>query len=577
MRYLTILAVLILSGCDLLTMEANPPAGIELIPGDTLVLQGDEIKLELRTYDAEGNLLDIPKWQRAKWSSSDDDAVEVFQGSAYAESGKATITARLGPFQASSLIRVNPKLELKSSVAYVNQVAQDKEGRIQPIAGRDGVLRLFVTVTEQVHYYETAPSALIEVSSSGGSAEWVVEQEAPGLLTKVNESDLMYSYNLLIPGELIQPAMRIQVTYDPEDEIPGIAGSEVLMPSVVALPTFEQMFVPIVLRRHQDSSAIPWVERLADSAAMLNEAWILLPIGEGEVEIHEPYVSGINLQNNFARWSNLLNQMIALRELEGTGKHYYGFVKPPYQGGIVGIAPLGYPAGLGALNVETYAHEVGHTMGLWHAPCGGPQGADPNYPYNGGKIGIWGIDPGTMKLKAPRKFNDHMGYCNSNWVSDYHFEKALQHRIRYGAPSTSLKQPVLMVWGGEDESGIMLHPALQFEGFPNLDVGGTHLVEGFGPRGERVFGYRFTPDELPDGENLALINVVVPYDRTRDGPISSVTVTGPGAAATISEGMSPLAVFRSRSGQIRAIVDDWDGTRPPGMDVIVSTGLGEIR
>lgn len=90
MRYLTILAVLILSGCDLLTMEANPPAGIELTPGDTLVLQGDEIKLELRTYDAEGNLLDIPKWQKAKWSSSDDDAVEVFQGSAHAESGEAT-------------------------------------------------------------------------------------------------------------------------------------------------------------------------------------------------------------------------------------------------------------------------------------------------------------------------------------------------------------------------------------------------------------------------------------------------------------------------------------------------------
>ena len=40
----------------------------------------------------------------------------------------------------------------------------------------------------------------------------------------------------------------------------------------------------------------------------------------------------------------------------------------------------------------TYVHELGHGQGLRHAPCGNPAGPDPDYPYAGAKIGVWGYD-----------------------------------------------------------------------------------------------------------------------------------------------------------------------------------------
>ena len=68
-------------------------------------------------------------------------------------------------------------------------------------------------------------------------------------------------------------------------------------------------------------------------------------------------------------------------------------------------------------------------MNLLHAPCGGAGGPDLHYPYAGGSIGIWGYDLVEGRLLDPEVFNDVMGYCSRNWISDYHFDKAFTHRL----------------------------------------------------------------------------------------------------------------------------------------------------
>ncbi len=50
---------------------------------------------------------------------------------------------------------------------------------------------------------------------------------------------------------------------------------------------------------------------------------------------------------------------------------------------------LGYS---GEIATETAVHEIGHTHGRQHSPCGGAQGTDPAYPYQDGSIGVWGYD-----------------------------------------------------------------------------------------------------------------------------------------------------------------------------------------
>jgi hypothetical protein len=69
-------------------------------------------------------------------------------------------------------------------------------------------------------------------------------------------------------------------------------------------------------------------------------------------------------------------------------------------------------------SAQTMAHEVGHNHGRPHSPCGGAAEPDPNYPYDGAKIGWWGFEA-PEKLHNPMTDTDIMGYCKNQWISDY--------------------------------------------------------------------------------------------------------------------------------------------------------------
>jgi len=59
---------------------------------------------------------------------------------------------------------------------------------------------------------------------------------------------------------------------------------------------------------------------------------------------------------------------------------------------------------------------------------GGAQGTDPDFPYTGGVIGVWGYNIIDKTFISPTKGKDMMGYCPNEWVSDYTFT-ALFDRI----------------------------------------------------------------------------------------------------------------------------------------------------
>ena len=83
-----------------------------------------------------------------------------------------------------------------------------------------------------------------------------------------------------------------------------------------------------------------------------------------------------------------------------------------------------------------HAHEIGHNLGLAHANCGGAGNVDPRYPYPNA-----GIGPRRGWLLSERRFiepdsgyYDIMSYCQPNFVSDYHYDKAFTHRQRVDRP-----------------------------------------------------------------------------------------------------------------------------------------------
>jgi hypothetical protein len=98
------------------------------------------------------------------------------------------------------------------------------------------------------------------------------------------------------------------------------------------------------------------------------------------------------------------------------------------------------------------AHEIGHTLGLGHAPCSYLQAAtDPAFPAyepydtpsaaNRASIGEYGWDVRAGQIHTPQVDRDFMSACFYGWISIYHYNKVSNST----AASTQAVQP----WGGE--------------------------------------------------------------------------------------------------------------------------------
>ena len=82
-----------------------------------------------------------------------------------------------------------------------------------------------------------------------------------------------------------------------------------------------------------------------------------------------------------------------------------------------------------------HAHEVGHNLGLEHAPanCDEPEPIDYDFPYTGGGIGPrrgWVFT--RNEFANPGDENQHydmMGYCRPRFVSDYNYNKMMDERV----------------------------------------------------------------------------------------------------------------------------------------------------
>ena len=95
--------------------------------------------------------------------------------------------------------------------------------------------------------------------------------------------------------------------------------------------------------------------------------------------------------------------------MEGGG-HYLGAMAGPVTGPS-GAAFVPGRAGFSILRPGTIAHELGHNLGLHHAPCGGAGNPDPSFPHVDGSAGAWGYDFARGELGAPRPGPDV--YCGS--------------------------------------------------------------------------------------------------------------------------------------------------------------------
>lgn len=162
--------------------------------------------------------------------------------------------------------------------------------------------------------------------------------------------------------------------------------------------------------------------------------------GAFELVLHDelPWSDPFTWSGNFD-FGDLNDGLVDLKRDEGEPpeSYYYALVAPAssfssYCGGscvtgqsyeVSNPASWDYRVGggmgfTGENSAWTMVHELGHMFGRGHTGCDVSLD-DRDYPYDGGWLGSWGLDPRTGTWIDPGDTADFMGYCDPTWVSDY--------------------------------------------------------------------------------------------------------------------------------------------------------------
>jgi len=432
--------------------------------------------------------------------------------------------------------------------AYLTQAIQRPDGSVPLVAGRDALLRVFLSATDINSWRPGVRVSLFQGSTPLQTYDLAAQRS--GVDLEVNEGSLQRSWNVRVSGTHIVPGLRVLVEADPERTIADDADlSDNVWPRsgtpgevpVVALDTWHAVLVPVV----NTTSNLTGDVTEANKGQFTNLVRRVMPIGDANVVVRQPYTSSVAaLQSSDGNraWLALLAEMNALQAVErtpGRSEYFYGVVKVDYTSGIAGY---GYVPGRAAVGWDylpsgdgVAAHEWGHNFGRFHAPCGNVGNADPGFPTAGGFIGNWGWNPATNLLVSPSA-TDVMGYCGNQWISAHNWTGALNRRasvanaLEVGAArAAAAGTDGLLVWGTMTGAGrITLEPSFFMPGgaasadpLPEADV--MLRVEALDARGQVLAaGVAPAPRADHDTDGSRAFAIVLPLSAPQHEQLATV-------------------------------------------------------
>ena len=484
-----------------------------------------------------------------------------------------------------------PLCEGDTATAYLVQSVQSRHFPVPLVAGREALLRVFVTAAVANDVDLPPVRATLYVGGARVHVADIPGRRGP-VPTEVDESTLAGSANALIPPEVIRPGLELTIEIDPDETLdPGLGVSRRIPESgrlrvdVQAVPDFDLTVVPVLRTASADSSILSITRPLTAESDLFHETRTLLPIGALTLTVHEPFTTT-------SSGHRLLSEIEAIRIMEGVSGYVLGLHSPDVGNG-------GMASGRSSISVNnpiTIAHELGHNLSLQHAPCGSAFGVDPLYPHPNGTIGAWGYDARGGNLVPPDHY-DLMGYCGPQWISDYSFAKSLRWRLLDGgasltsdgeAPSRSL-----LLWGGiRDDGQPYLDPAFVIDAIPSLPAtGGEYAIEGTTADGMPIFSFTFDMPTTGDAEGVETSFVfALPVQAEWEEDLARITLLGPHGSVALEEATDrPMAILRDlRTGQVRGFLRNLptashaaphtaEPSGSPALDMLFSRGIPDAE
>lgn len=485
-------------------------------------------------------------------------------------------------------------LNLRIEGLYLTQSVQTPAGDVPLVEGRDGYLRVFAVANEANTARPTIRVRLFRNSVLRQTFTLTTSQASTP--TTVEEGVLSRSWNVRVPGSLIQRELEIVADVDPDDAVAESDETDNSFPAsggrlsldVQAASRLRVRLVPI---RQRANNLLGDVTE-ANKGRFLDLTQRVHPIPSYDADIHQVYLTTtskpLDPDNASGAWSDVLREILAIQVSEGSGRNYYGVVRVGHRSGLAGLGYVGAPAAIGydesSDASRVMAHELGHNWGRLHSACGNPGDVDPDYPYDGGLIGVHGLDVASETLKGPH-LPDVMGYCRDPWVSDFNYNAVLDYRAGSSPAEGSVggEQRCLLIWGRIENGRAILEPAFEVVTRPMPHHGGgPYSVAGYSADGGRLFEVSFdavpVADDRRGGKDFAF---AVPLDDAVAARLESLRLAGAGIlpAAASRSVESRLAGAAADSVIIRPTAGgaalQWDAAAHP-MIMVRDPDTGEV-
>ena len=489
-------------------------------------------------------------------------------------------------------------VRLSLPIVYLTQAIQTPTGDVPLLTGREALLRVFMVSDQAKAFYE--PEVVATFTRGGEEVHRVTMRAVDDrLVTSADEGNLRTSYNAVIPAEHMVTGTEVMVVADSAETVPRAEGSQTRFPDsgsvaleVIDVPPLELTVVPVLYAGRPDSSVIPWVDSIGDMGAESPQVGLFrysFPFADFTAKAREPYITSLDVTVEENTWSMILELEPVYRAEKATG-YWYAVADAPYPDYVRGIARLNGLVSFGKPWDTELAHEVGHSLDLLHAPCGGALGTEPDFPYENGSIGVWGYDFRDGSVVSPERRRDIMGYCyDLGWLSDYYFERVIRVREEKGPEDwtngdafTGPEGEMLVLWGGVLNGELRIEPVHSMSTTPKLPAeAGAYRIEGFGRGGVTEFSLSFTPGEDQYGNKYFFF--AVPIEGDWEDSLERITLTGPEGEVTVdrNDPRSLTIVTDPATGRIRAILRDWNQALPSalgdtaGLEVVTTRGIVE--